>query len=68
MTHGKLGRVFWYGVVIAGSVLPLILISSILQTGGVSGALASGAALLALTGLFCLDEVWIKAGQAPPLS
>ena len=68
MTHGKLGALFWYGVVIAGSILPLALIGGVLHTGGSTGVIESTAALLALAGLFCFDEVWIKAGQAPPLS
>ncbi len=63
MTHGQLGLTFWLGVVIAGCLLPLILLGLMPQTANLLLA-----ALLALTGLFFFDEVWIKAGQAPPLS
>ena len=66
MTHGKLGQIFWYGVVVGGSVVPLMLIGILSESGAAAGMIA--AAILALSGLFCFDEVWIKAGQAPPLS
>jgi formate-dependent nitrite reductase membrane component NrfD len=66
MTHGKLGQIFWYGVVVGGSIIPLILIGILPESGAAAGMI--GAAILALGGLFCFDEVWIKAGQAPPLS
>ncbi len=65
MTHGGLGQAFWLGVVVAGCALPLILIGLAPQVGSATGLFA---AVLALTGLFFFDEVWIKAGQAPPLS
>jgi Fe-S-cluster-containing dehydrogenase component/formate-dependent nitrite reductase membrane component NrfD len=66
MTHGKLGQIFWYGVVVGGSVVPLMLIGILSESGAAAGMIA--AAILALGGIFCFDEVWIKAGQAPPLS
>jgi formate-dependent nitrite reductase membrane component NrfD len=68
MTHGTLGRLFWYGVVIIGSAIPLLLIGVQLESGTGGEMAVISAAILALGGLFCFDEVWIKAGQAPPLS
>jgi formate-dependent nitrite reductase membrane component NrfD len=61
---GALSRRFWGLVIGAGVVLPLLLI-------GVSGdahlprVLASA---LALAGLWFFEDLWIKAGQAAPLS
>jgi formate-dependent nitrite reductase membrane component NrfD len=63
LTRGALGKQFWLLVVGVGTVLPLGLI---LWPVHLFSYLA--AALLALTGLWYYEHLWIKAGQAVPLS
>lgn len=64
MAHGRLGALLWLGALLPGALIPLVLIFAFTQ----SSVAQIVAAVLALFGLFCFDEVWIKAGQAPPLS
>jgi Fe-S-cluster-containing dehydrogenase component/formate-dependent nitrite reductase membrane component NrfD len=66
LTRGAYRARFWGGVVLAGTVLPMI--------GLFAGALVDGpsltalAALLALAGLWLWEDLWVKAGQSVPLS
>jgi Fe-S-cluster-containing dehydrogenase component/formate-dependent nitrite reductase membrane component NrfD len=62
LTEGALSRVFWGGVVGAGTLVPALLLIPD------SGAAAALAGLLALVGLYCWEECWVRAGQAVPLS
>jgi Fe-S-cluster-containing dehydrogenase component/formate-dependent nitrite reductase membrane component NrfD len=66
ISRGELSFRFWVGVVVIGTIVPLILLGAALRTGG--GASAVGAALLALAGLWTFENLWIEAGQAVPLS
>jgi Fe-S-cluster-containing dehydrogenase component/formate-dependent nitrite reductase membrane component NrfD len=59
LTHGALSREFWWGAVVAGVVLPLVVI--------LTPALPLGP-VLALAGLWIYEDVWVKAGQSIPLS
>lgn len=62
----KLGVWFWIGVVVVGTILPLVLLS---LGGRIGLSLATGfAAALALIGLAVYDDLFIQAGQAPPMS
>jgi Fe-S-cluster-containing dehydrogenase component/formate-dependent nitrite reductase membrane component NrfD len=61
ITRGGYGGRFWGGAVVAGIVLPVLVI--LLAPGG----FVLGAAL-ALGGLLVYEDVWIKAGQSIPLS
>ena len=61
---GPLRRAFWLGAVGCGCALPLALIAW--RGAGGPGSLL--AALLALAGAYCWDRVWVRAGQAVPLS
>jgi formate-dependent nitrite reductase membrane component NrfD len=63
LTRGALRKQFWIGVVCLGIVLPLGLI---LWPPHEFAYL--GAALFALVGLWCYEDLWIKAGQSVPLS
>ncbi len=63
MRKGTMGRRLWVGVVLGGVALPLVL----LGFAGQSWCLAL-AALLALGGLWLWEDIWIRAGQAVPLS
>ncbi|HEU4438295.1 MAG TPA: 4Fe-4S dicluster domain-containing protein [Methylomirabilota bacterium] len=63
LTRGALRRPLWAGVVGAGTVLPLLLLMSASVPYG-----SELAAALALGGLWLWEELWIRAGQALPLS
>jgi formate-dependent nitrite reductase membrane component NrfD len=62
ITRGRFRRVFWVGVVAAGSVLPALLV---IPDSGVTSTLA---AALALLGLYLWEDCWVRAGQIAPLS
>jgi formate-dependent nitrite reductase membrane component NrfD len=66
LTRGAYRARFWGGVVLAGTVLPMIT----LIAGAVLDAtsLMTLAALLALAGLWLWEDLWVKAGQSVPLS
>jgi len=66
ISRGEFRFRFRVGVVLIGTIVPLILLGTTLRTGG--GAPAAGAALLALVGLWTFENLWIEAGQAVPLS
>jgi Fe-S-cluster-containing dehydrogenase component/formate-dependent nitrite reductase membrane component NrfD len=66
LARGGLGRRFWGGAVLAGVVAPiaLLLASAVWE----AGALNVLAAALALAGLWLSEDLWVRAGQAIPLS
>jgi Fe-S-cluster-containing dehydrogenase component/formate-dependent nitrite reductase membrane component NrfD len=66
ISRGELSFRFWVGVVLIGTIVPLILLGTTLRTGG--AAPAASAAMLALVGLWTFENLWIEAGQAVPLS
>ncbi len=68
MRRGKLGVILWLGAILAGTIIPLVLLFVMSQNGISNNVMQISAAVFALIGLLCFDEVWIKAGQAPPLS
>lgn len=64
LVKGALGKQFWILVVLLGTLLPLLLLYSPGRT-----LLANlVAAVLVLTGLWIYENLWIKTGQAVPLS
>ncbi|HET9533708.1 MAG TPA: 4Fe-4S dicluster domain-containing protein [Blastocatellia bacterium] len=65
ITRGIFSKLFWGGVIAAGTVLPLVaLATGLAQTP----AIAAAVSLLALAGLFLWEHIWVQAGQAVPLS
>ena len=62
IVRGPLRRVFWWGVILVGTVLPALLA---IPTSGATSALAGA---LALVGLYLWEQCWVRAGQAAPLS
>lgn len=68
ITRGRLRAKFRYGVIVTGGLIPLALLSFELANDISIPALDTLAAVLALAGLFVFEEIWITAGQAPPLS
>jgi Fe-S-cluster-containing dehydrogenase component/formate-dependent nitrite reductase membrane component NrfD len=61
ISRGPWRTPFWAGVVAGGTVLPIVLV----WPSPYSAVLG---ALLALVGLFIYEDLWLKAGQAVPLS
>ena len=55
---------FWWGVVLAGTAVPLVL----LLNPSLPATSAAAAAVLALGGLGLWEDLWVRAGQALPLS
>ena len=64
LTKGALSKSFWICVIGIGTVLPLLLI--LWPLGSLMPNLLASA--LALFGLWMYESLWIKAGQAVPLS
>jgi Fe-S-cluster-containing dehydrogenase component/formate-dependent nitrite reductase membrane component NrfD len=61
ITRGAWRGRFWGGAVFAGVLLPLVLV-------WLGPAPATGAAVLALAGLWVYEDLWVRAGQSIPLS
>ncbi|HET9263174.1 MAG TPA: NrfD/PsrC family molybdoenzyme membrane anchor subunit [Vicinamibacterales bacterium] len=64
--RGAYARLFWGGTVVAGGLLPIVVLLTI--GAGASAGLTSSAALLALAGGAIWEYIWVEAGQAVPLS
>jgi formate-dependent nitrite reductase membrane component NrfD len=66
MVRGRLKLRFWGLAVGAGLVAPMLLLAAavVFQTGRLYTAIVS----LLLFGLWAFEDVWVKAGQAVPLS
>ena len=66
LTRGAYRVRFWAGVMLTGTVLPMIIL---IAGAVVDSMLLTGlAALLALAGLWLWEDLWVKAGQSIPLS
>ena len=65
LTEGPSRHVFWGGVVVAGTLLPALLLGWPARDSALAANLG---ALLVLFGLYLWEECWVRAGQAPPLS
>jgi Fe-S-cluster-containing dehydrogenase component/formate-dependent nitrite reductase membrane component NrfD len=62
ITEGPARGTFWGGVVVAGTLVPaLLLLTSSWLAAGLAG-------VLALVGLYFWEDCWVKAGQSVPLS
>jgi Fe-S-cluster-containing dehydrogenase component len=66
LARGSLRSQFWGVAALAGVVAPiaLLLASAVWE----AGALNALAAVLALTGLWIYEDLWVRAGQSIPLS
>jgi len=62
---GIFSKLFWFGVVGAGIVLPILLLITGIAQFDIIAVLTS---LLVLGGLFLWEHIWVQAGQAVPLS
>ena len=64
--RGQYSQRFWVGVVLVGHIVPVAL----LLANAIGGyeLVAAAAGVCALAGLLAFEDVWVKAGQALPLS
>jgi formate-dependent nitrite reductase membrane component NrfD len=62
ITNGEFSRAFWFGMILVGNILPLMLMFA-----GQFWAFAL-AGVLILTGLYFAQHIWVKAPQRIPLS
>jgi Fe-S-cluster-containing dehydrogenase component/formate-dependent nitrite reductase membrane component NrfD len=62
ITGGEFSRAFWFGMILVGNILPLLLIFA-----GQPWAFAL-AGVLILIGLWFAENIWVKAPQRIPLS
>jgi hypothetical protein len=62
ITSGEFSRAFWFGMILAGNILPLMLMFA-----GQTWAFAL-AGVLILIGLWFAETIWVKAPQRIPLS
>jgi hypothetical protein len=63
ITRGRFSRAFWFGAILIGHVIPMVL----LLLGG-NGIAAIAAGVLILTGMYIAEHIWVKAPQMIPLS
>ena len=63
ITHGLFQSEFWGGVILAGSILPFLML--LLSSAPLMLALAG---VLALIGIWCSIRIWVMAPQMIPLS
>jgi Fe-S-cluster-containing dehydrogenase component/formate-dependent nitrite reductase membrane component NrfD len=63
ITRGPHRARFWWGVVLCGTAVPLVLLLN-----PSFPATTAAAAVLALGGLWLWEDLWVRAGQALPLS
>jgi Fe-S-cluster-containing dehydrogenase component/Ni/Fe-hydrogenase subunit HybB-like protein len=68
MILGPLSRLFWFGAVFGGIVIPIHLLAFQLSYSAAGYTLAVVAAALSIVGLLAYDDCYIRAGQALPLS
>jgi Fe-S-cluster-containing dehydrogenase component/formate-dependent nitrite reductase membrane component NrfD len=67
MTAGSMKRPFWLLAVALGTLAPVVLLAIGLGFNA-PAFLVLPASLLALGGLWVFEELWVRAGQAVPLS
>ena len=67
LIRGKLKYPFLIGAVGIGTVVPALVLTAALNPRLVEPArIAAG--ILALAGIFVFEDLWVRAGRAPPLS
>jgi formate-dependent nitrite reductase membrane component NrfD len=66
LRRDRFARRFWIGGIAVGLVAPALLAAVFVAGGG--GGLLAVAGALALAGLWCYEDAWVRAGQSVPLS
>ena len=64
LLKGALAKPFWLGAILAGIVIPVVLV--LWPIGSLVPNIV--ASVLVLVGLWLYEHLWVKAGQALPLS
>ena len=67
ITRGQLSAQFWIVSVAVGMILPMLMILDMAFTE-FSSVLALISAVFVLIGIWCFEDVWVRAGQSIPLS
>jgi len=67
LIHGRLKLEFLLGAVAIGTIIPALILSIALSSAYQQPARVA-ACVLALAGIFIFENLWVRAGQAPPLS
>jgi Fe-S-cluster-containing dehydrogenase component/Ni/Fe-hydrogenase subunit HybB-like protein len=67
---GRFARRFWLGGALCGALIPMSLVLFALHTESYAAAQLAGtaAAAMALAGVLLHEDIWVRAGQASPLS
>jgi Fe-S-cluster-containing dehydrogenase component/formate-dependent nitrite reductase membrane component NrfD len=68
MTRGRYASRFWLGGVLAGLVVPAVLLIVAVAVDNPSPWPAALAGVAALAGLFAYEDAFVRAGQSVPLS
>jgi formate-dependent nitrite reductase membrane component NrfD len=68
MTRGRYAQRFWFGGVVLGLLVPMVLTAVALSADGAASGLSAVAGLSALVGLFAYEDAYVRAGQSVPLS
>jgi Fe-S-cluster-containing dehydrogenase component/formate-dependent nitrite reductase membrane component NrfD len=68
MSHGALRGQFWGLAVGLGMLLPTVVLAASIFVSGPSVFVLASASVFSLIGLWFYEDVWVKAGQALPLS
>jgi Fe-S-cluster-containing dehydrogenase component/formate-dependent nitrite reductase membrane component NrfD len=64
--RGTFAPLFWAWAIVAGGLVPLVIVATGLASA--SPVLAVAAGLLALAGTLAWEYIWVEAGQAVPIS
>ena len=62
IASGRYKRSFWFGVLLIGNIIPLLLILS------GSHLVISIAGLMVITGVYLTNHIWVEAPQRIPLT
>jgi formate-dependent nitrite reductase membrane component NrfD len=68
MTRGPFANAFWGGAVVAGGLIPLVLLFCSSWFGASARIATDGASVLALVGLLIFEWCFVMAGQSVPNS
>jgi len=68
ITKGRYKKLFWFGVVLIGNVLPLMLLSFRGVEESLDGSILTIAAVFILLGIYATEKIWVEAPQRVPLA
>jgi Fe-S-cluster-containing dehydrogenase component/formate-dependent nitrite reductase membrane component NrfD len=68
MTHGPFAKSFWGGAVVAGGIIPLLILLAGYEFAGPNRVATGLASVLALAGVLIFEWCFVMAGQSVPNS